>query len=327
MKNKNLLMFTLNNIPFILLIAVFVFFGLNAKNWFTLENFKNIFMAASYIGIATVGMTFVLLTGGIDLSVGANMFLGMTIAGQLIKLYHAPTWLALMASLAVGLAFGLFNAFCVTKVKILPFLVSLSLMISGRGTALLISSSQSLYMPPEFMRSVGSGVLFRFLPVPIFCFASIVFIGHMFLKNTTMGRQIYAVGNDREIARKSGISNAKIIAVAYTLCGLLAAISGVISIGQIGNVNPNFGEGDEFDAISAAVLGGTSLTGGVGTIFPGAVIGTLLVQMIKAGLVYMQVNLYVQPLITAMVILMAVVLDSIRSRVIAKLERRNIRAE
>jgi len=142
-----------------------------------------------------------------------------------------------------------------------------------------------------------------------------------------MGRQIYAVGNDPEIARKSGISNQKITAVAYTLCGFLAAIGGIISVAQIGSVNPNFGEGVEFDAISAAVLGGTSLMGGVGTIFPGVIIGTLLVQMIKAGLVYMQVNLYVQPLITAMVILIAVVLDSMRSRVIAKLERRNIRTE
>jgi len=284
-------------------------------------------MAASYIGITTVGMTFVLLTGGIDLSVGANMFVGMTIASQLISLRNVPIWLALVVALAIGLIFGSLNAFFVTKVKILPFLVSLSLMISGRGTAFLISGSHTLYMPGEFLSSIGSGKLFGFLPVPIFCFVLILFIANSFLKNTTMGRQIYAVGNDPEIARKSGISNHKIVAVAYILCGFLAAIGGITSVAQIGSVNPNFGDGVEFDAISAAVLGGASLMGGVGTIFPGVIIGTLLVQMIKAGLVYMQVNLYAQPLITAMVILTAVILDSIRSRVIAKLERRNIRTE
>src|SRR5699024_4540031 len=115
--------------------------------------------------------------------------------------------------------------------------------------------------------------------------------------------------------------------IAYVLCGFFSALSAIVSVAQVGNVVPAFGEGYEFDAIAASVLGGTSLAGGIGSIFPGVIIGTTLIQMVEAGLVFLQVNLYIQPLISALVILLAVFLDSVRTHYIRKLETRNIRAE
>lgn len=144
---------------------------------------------------------------------------------------------------------------------------------------------------------------------------------------TTVGRQIYAVGNDIEAAKKGGIKHNSIIFWVYIISGLLASLGGIISVSQIGIINAGFGSGDEFDAIAAAVLGGTSLYGGIGSVFPGTVIGTVLIQMVQAGLVYLQVDIYIQPLISAGIIFLAVFLDSIRKTQEVKLQRRNIRVD
>lgn len=315
----------LKNIPFILFVLIFIVFGILSPRFFKYDNFENIATSASYIGIATIGMTFVLLTGGIDLSVGSNMFLSASCAGLLIQNFNFPTWLALLCAVMVGAAFGAFNAFCIVKLKILPFLVTLSTLVAGRGLALKLTQSQAVPLP-DSVSTLGA-VRFLGIPLMVIIYFVIVLIAHMLLKHFPLGRQIYAIGNDAEAARKAGINYDSRIAFVYIFCGILAAIAGIVSVAQMGIVNAGFGEGDEFDAISAAVLGGTSLFGGVGTVFPGAVIGTVLIQMVQAGLVYTQVDMYIQPLIQAAVIFLAVYLDSIRSKEIIKLERRNIRVE
>ncbi|MCX7841997.1 MAG: ABC transporter permease [Clostridia bacterium] len=315
----------LKNTPFILFVCIFIIFGILSPKFFQYENFENIATSASYIGIVTVGMTFVLLTAGIDLSVGSNMFLSASIAGLLIRDLNAPIWLALLCAVLVGTLYGGINAFFIVKLRILPFLVTLSTLVAGRGLGLLITKSQGVTLPESIsnwgaVRVVG-------LPVPIIIYAVIALIAHLFLKFFPMGRQIYAIGNDPEAAKKAGLNTDRSIAFVYIISGLLAAIAGIVSVSQMGIVNAGFGDGDEFDAIAAAVLGGTSLFGGIGTIFPGAVIGTILIQMVQAGLVYTQVDMYIQPLIQAAVIFVAVFLDSIRSREISKIEKRHIRVE
>lgn len=313
------------NIPLILFVSIFVIFGVLSPKFFKYDNFESIAISASYIGIVAIGMTFVLLTGGIDLSVGSNMFLSASIAGILIRDLNCPIWLALIAAVVMGVLFGLINSFFIVKLKILPFLVTLSTMVAGRGLGLLITKSQGVNLP----ESVSNWGAIRIVGIPllVIIYAVIAVIAHLFLKHVPMGRQIYAIGNDAEAAKKAGINSDRGIATVYIISGLLAGIAGIVSVSQMGIVNAGFGEGDEFDAIAAAVLGGTSLFGGVGTVFPGAIIGTILVQMVQAGLVYTQVDLYIQPLISAAVIFLAVFLDSIRSKEIAKLERRHIRVE
>lgn len=324
--SKNIKLILLKNIPFILFAVVFIVFGLFSPNWFTYTNFENIIKQSSYIGILATGMTFVLLTGGVDLSVGANMFLSASVAALMIQ-NGAPIWVGITVCLLIGIAFGCVNAFFIVKLKMLPFIVTLATLTAGRGLTLIITKSVALNLPPQLTTGVGSGRLFGFLPYPILIFIIILIIGSVFLKNVPLGRQIYAIGNDKEASMKAGINVDKVLMFVYIFSGLLAAIAAIVSISQIGNVTPGFGEADEFDAISATILGGTSMAGGAGTVFPGALIGTVLIQMIQAGLIYMQVDLYVQPLISALIILLAVFLDSMRSRYIKKLERRNIRTE
>ena len=144
---------------------------------------------------------------------------------------------------------------------------------------------------------------------------------------TAFGRQLYAVGNDIEAAQKAGIRTARVRGTAFVISGFLAALGGFVSVAQLGIVNAGFGEYREFDAIAAAVLGGSSLFGGIGSVFPGTVLGAVLIQMVTIGLVSAQVDLYLQPLVAAAIIFLAVLLDSVRTRQLARLGRRHIRVE
>jgi ribose/xylose/arabinose/galactoside ABC-type transport system permease subunit len=166
--------------------------------------------------------------------------------------------------------------------------------------------------------------LFGLIPLPIVLFAFVVFLAWLFLGQTQQGRQIYAVGNDIEAAKKAGINTTPLIASTYIISGMCAALGGFVAISQLNRMNPNFGSGDEFDAIAAAVLGGASLFGGIGSVFPGTVLGTVMIQMIQAGLVFTQVDLYIQPLVMAGIIFLAVFIDSFRNTQLKKLERRHI---
>ena len=170
-------------------------------------------------------------------------------------------------------------------------------------------------------------ILFVAVPLPVAVFAVVVMCAFVLLRWTTLGRQIYAVGNDVEAAKKAGINADRVRGTAFVICGFLAALGGFISVAQLGVVDAGFGEYREFDAIAAAVLGGTSLFGGIGSVFPGTVLGALMIQMVTVGLVSAQVDLYLQPLVAAGIIFLAVLLDSIRTRQLAKLGRRRVRVE
>jgi len=322
LKNKILLQ-VLKNTPIILFVTIFILFGILSPKYFTYANFENILGSASYIGIVGVGVTFVLLTGGIDLSVGAIMYLSAVTAGLLIQNYGFPVWLTLIAATCVGTLFGAFNAFCIVKLKILPFLVTFSTMVAGRGLTLFLTKSQVLLLPAS-ITSIGS-VRYFGIPLPIIIFVIIVLVAAVFLKFSPKGPQIYAVGNDIEAAKKAGINTTRIQIMVYVVSGFLAAIGGIVSVAQLGNINAGFASGYEFNAIAAVVLGGTSMYGGIGSVFPGTVIGTVLIQMVQAGLVFLQINIYLQPLFSAAIIFLAVFLDSYRNKKIMKLERRNIR--
>jgi ribose transport system permease protein len=324
-RNK-LLLWILQNVPLILFVAVFVVFGILSPRFFQYKNFENILTQASYIGIVGVGATFVLLTAGVDLSVGSNMYLSAVITGTFVLAGGLPVWLAVIATIVVGALFGLANAIAVTKLRIIPFIVTLGTLAIGRGLGLGITQSADVTFPSSIL-NIGSERLFGIIPLPIVIFAVVVFIAHVVLTQTTFGRQIYAVGNDIEGAKKAGINTALILASVYIICGMCAALGGLISIAQIGVANAGFGQGQEFDAIAVAVLGGTSLFGGRGSVFPGTVLGTILVQMVTSGLIFTHVDIYLQPLVFGAIIFLAVLLDSLRTTQLAKLERRNIRVD
>ena len=308
--------------PFILFLIILVTFGLLSPRFLQPQTFLLILNQASYIGILAIGMTFTLLTAGIDLSVGSIMYLAAVVAGVLLD-QDVPVFLALLGCLATGVAFGAVNAFFITRFNVIPFIVTLSTLIAGRGLGLAITRSQSITLPNSLfqfssMRPLG-------VPISVYVFLGVALVGAFVLRFTPLGRHIYAVGNDADAAEKAGLNVRRTTASVYLISGLCAALAAFISISQLGIVNPSFGEADELDAIAAAVLGGSSLFGGVGTVLPGTVLGTLLIQMVQSGLVFTRVDIFVQPLFQAGVILLAVLIDSLRSGLITRLSRRTIR--
>lgn len=322
---QSTLTIALRNVPIFMFLGTFLIFGLLSPRFLEVQSLENIAKQASYIGIIAVGMTFVLLTGGIDLSVGSNMYVSAVAAGLLMQRFPISPVVALLVCLAVGLIFGLVNAFAVTRLHIIPFVVTLATQFAGRGLGWMLSQSRAVAFP-QSVTGLGAAQLLG-IPGPIVIFAGVVLAAWVVLARTTLGRQIYAVGHEVEAARKAGINTRRVQATAYCLCGILASLGGFVSVAQLGNVNSGFGEMVEFQAIAAAVLGGTSLFGGIGNVFPGTVLGALLIQMVWAGLVATRTDLYLQPLIAAAIIFLAVLLDSIRNTVLAKMGRHNIRIE
>lgn len=312
----------LHSSPFILFALLLLTFGLLSPRFLQPSTLLLILNQASYIGILAVGMTLVLLTAGIDLSVGSIMYLAATVAGLLLQ-QGVPIAVALTACLATGALFGAVNAFFITRFNVIPFVVTLATLIAGRGLGLAITRSEGLTLPNSLftissLRPLG-------VPIAVYIFAGVVLLATLFLQLTPLGRHIYAIGNDPDAAEKAGLDRRRTVVAVYVISGVCAALSAFVSISQLGIVNPSFGEGEELDAIAAAVLGGTSLFGGVGSVFPGTVLGTLLIQMVQSGLVFARVDIFIQPLVQALVILTAVLIDSARNGLLARLRRRTIR--
>ena len=316
----------LRSAPFILFAVLFLLFGLLEPKFISPATFTNIVTQASYIGIMAVGMTFVLLVAGIDLSVGSVMYLSATVGGGWLLADGFPIPVAVAGALLVGLAVGTVNAFLITRVGVIAFLTTLAMLVVVRGLALTITKSEAITFPDEITR-LGSTRILGLIPAPIVIFLSVVVVGHIVLTRTAFGRQVYAVGNDKEAASKAGINVGRLIASVYIVCGVLASLGGIVNVVQLGSVHPSFGEGIEFDVIAACVLGGVSLFGGRGSVFPGAVIGALFVPMINAGLQAIDVEIYLRAPAFAVVIFIAVLMDSLRNRQLAKLSRRYIRVE
>ncbi len=331
---SRILLFTLRNAPLILFVVVLAVFAVLSSGslapgdivrskFLAPENLVNIVVQSSSAGIVAIGMTFVLLTAGIDLSVGSIMFLSAAISGKLI-LAGQPVGLAFGAITVAGLVYGALNAFLITRLRILPFIVTLSTLFMGRGLSLLITQTRAMNLPG--LVHIGSRKIL-WIPFPIWVFGAVLLVAHTVLGSTAFGRHIYAIGNDSEAARKAGINTMRVIFLVYVVSGLCAAIGGLVLLSQLGAVSPTFGFQREFAAIAAAVLGGTSLFGGRGKVFPGTVLGAILIQTVENGLVILKADPYIYPLITSSIIFLAVFIDSIRHTQLQQLKRRRIRAE
>lgn len=295
--------------PLLLFLGLIVFFGVQSDRFLEPRNLVNIVVQASSTGIVAVGMTFVLLTAGVDLSVGAIMFVTAAIAGKMaLSGFSLPVSLIVMVG--VALVFGAFNAFFITRVRVAAFIVTLSTLFIGRGIGLRITETRALNLPESFLE-IGSARLIG-VPLPAWIFGVVLILGHLVLTRTPVGRQIFAVGQDVEMARKAGIRTSRILCMVYLISGLCAAIAAMVTLGQLGTVSPKFGEQKEFAAIAAAVLGGTSLFGGRGNILPGTLLGVLLIQTVENGLVVMNANPYLHPMVVGLVIFVAVLLESLR---------------
>jgi ribose transport system permease protein len=311
--------FLLERSSLLLFAMVFVGFGVLSPKFLEADNLVNILIQSSSIAVTAIGMTFVLLTAGIDLSIGSIMFISAITAGKL-ALGGQPLALALGAAVVIGLVFGAANAVLVAYFKVPAFIATLGTLYLGRGLGLWLTETRAMNLPESILQ-IGSSRLGG-APIPILVFLCILVISHFVLARTPFGRRIYATGNNPEAAKKAGVDTKKILFLVYVVSGLCAAVGGLVSVAQLGAVSPSFGVQREFAATAAAVLGGTSLFGGKGKIWPGTVAGAVLIQTVENGLVIINADPYLYPLVMSAIIFLAVLIDSVRSGWFQKLQRR-----
>ncbi|MCA9191644.1 MAG: ABC transporter permease [Planctomycetales bacterium] len=314
----------LNQSSLILFAFVFLTFGILADSFLTLQNVRNILIQSSSLGIAATGMTLVLLTAGVDLSLGSIMFVAVAVSGKLLFNDYSLA-ISIFAALAVGFLLGMLNGLMIVRFRIVAFIATLAMLFAARGFGLWFTNTRAMNMPDE-VTQLGATHLLG-VPVPILALVGIAGLTQAFLAFTPWGRQLYALGVDPNAARKAGIRVDLILWTVYSVCGGCAAMGGLVALSQTGAVSPSFGSQREFAAIAAAVLGGTSLFGGRGTVFPGTILGAILFQTIENGLVIMNADPYLYPMVVSIIIFLAVLLDTVRNSVVNQLRRRHIRVQ
>lgn len=306
--------------PVLLFLVVVLIFGSMSERFLSLANFRNILIQSAPIAILATGMTFVLLIAEIDLSVGAIMYL--TAAIMAIYMPGLPWGLSLIVVLVIAMLIGALNALIVVRLGVASFIVTLSSLFVLRGVAMFLSNTRTLLFPTgirELNRADLLGVPFAVVMLAIVVVVAIVVLNH-----TRFGRQLFALGGDREVALKAGLPVGRIMFAAFVISGLCAGLGGFVSATQQGAVGPNFGNEIEFQVIAAAVLGGVSLFGGRGTVL-GPIFGAILIRTAIAGLTYINADPYIYPLVTAFIIFLAVVVDGVRTHGMERLNQRTIR--
>ena len=322
MNYRPIALWLLRYAPLILFAVVFAIFGSLSSKFAEPQNLVNILIQSSATAVAATGMTIVLLTAGVDLSVGSVMFLVIAVSGKSI-VSGQSLWVSFALGAAVGVACGTINAILVTRLRIIAFIATLGTLFVVRGCGLWLTNTRAMNMPEE-VTQLGAARLFG-IPLPVIVMLSVAIAVQWALTNTPWGRHIYAIGSDIEAARKAGLRVVTILFSVYVLCGFCAAVSGLIALTQIGAVSPSFGQQKEFAAIAAAVLGGTSLFGGRGGVLPGTILGAVLFQTVENGLVIINADPYLYPLILSSIIFLAVLLDTSRVNFVERLSRRKIR--
>ncbi len=295
---------------FIALIILCIILTFLTDKFFTGKNLISVLRQSSINSILAAGMTFVIISGGIDLSVGAIVALSTAIMGDLVVNTGINPFLGMFIALVLGVASGAIQGLIIAKVKIPPFIVTLGGMTIWRGIALEYVDGSNVYGLPDQLKWLGGGDVFG-LPAPVLV-AMLVYLASWFLlKKTKFGTYTYAIGGNEVAARLSGISIAKVQILIYSFCGLLCGISGILIAGRINATSAVVGTGYELDAIAAVAIGGTSMSGGKGIIW-GTLLGALVMGVIRNGLNLMRVSPYYQQIIIGIVIVGAVSIDAIR---------------
>jgi len=292
-------------------LLVIVFTLLN-RNFLSFPNAINLLQQTASTGIAAAGLVFVLVSGGIDISMGSTIFLSSVIVTTL-----ANRGMGLVGAFAValgcGVAVGVLNGFFVAVLRVVPLIVTLASLYVVRGVALALTGVQSLF----FFNDVGEAVAYRRLggviPVVVIILVATLLVVQVVLSRTLFGRQLFAIGNNAAGAQVMGIRVRRNTFLTYVISGGLAGLAGLVSGAQVGAITPTFAEGQEFIIITSAILGGVSLFGGKGTAFPGAFLGVLIVMCIENGLVMAGANMYLYTIVRGVVIFFAVMLDCLRN--------------
>jgi len=291
-------------------LFIVVYFTVKNPAFLALGNIITIVQMASTLGIVVVGMFFVLITGGIDISVASNMYFSAVVSSTLLNNHGVPIALCFLISMACGTLVGAVNGLFISKYKIVPFITTLATMSIARGLGLFFSN-QKLIVLDQSGFEVSNTRIFG-VPLVVYIFFAAVLAGHIILSLTQFGRQLYACGNNLAGANKIGINGTRTVFIAYAVCGAMAGLAGMVNACNLSSINQNFATGDEFVVISSAVVGGASLFGGKGRVLPGAIIGIVMIQVILNGLTLSQASPFVYQVIRGIIIFIAVMMDSIK---------------
>ncbi len=294
-----------------LIVVLVVLFSLTTERFMSVSNLSNLLLQLAGTAISAIGMTMVIITGGIDVSVGSTLGMASVVAGKLLMGGYSP-FFVLLSALGTGLAIGLFNGTLVAFGNVPPIIVTLGMMSILRSLMYQLLGGRWISGIPPAIRVIGLG---KWLGVPISMWITVVLIAFFtyFLSSRPLGRAIYAVGNNPEAARISGIDLRRTTLFVYAVLGALAGFAGLVYVARTGIVQTNTGSGFELEVIAAVVLGGTSILGGRGTVI-GSLLGAFLVGIIKNGMVLLNVPALSEGLVVGVLIILSVMIDVIRAR-------------
>ncbi len=305
----------------LILLAMFIAFSLLSDGFFTTRNIFNIVRQISFMGLIAIGVTMVIITGGIDLGSGSVLALCAVLATSLAQIpesatlkypgLNLPIIVPVVVALAVGAFTGVINGSLIAKFGIPAFIATLGMMTVARGFALIYSNKPLSQLTPEY-NFIGQGAIMG-VPFPVIILVVVAILAHILLNNTPFGRYIYALGGNEQAARISGINIDRVKIGVYTLAGLLSGLAGLVVSSRVGSGQPGQGVGIELDAIAAAVIGGTSLSGGIGTIW-GTMVGALIIGVLDNGLILLNVDQYWITIVKGTIIVVAVIIDTRKNR-------------
>lgn len=302
-------------LAFASLIVLIIVFSVSSSNFLQFSNIVGILMSTAVIGVLALGSTFVIITGGIDLSVGTVMTLSAVMTGVFITFWGMPVPIGVIGGILTGALCGFLSGVFVSKLKIPPFIATLAMMMVAKGLALVISGAKPIYFTDkhaEGFSKISLGSVFG-VPFAVFIFFGAAIIGSILLSRTIIGRYNFALGSNEEATRLSGVNVNFWKIVIYTITGTFTGLAGVLIASRLNSANPALGQGYELEAIAAVVIGGTSLSGGKGTI-TGTVIGALIMSVLTNGLRILSVPQEWQTVVVGLVILLAVYTDILRRR-------------
>jgi ribose transport system permease protein len=305
--------------PAIMLMAVVAGMSIAHPDFLTISNLMTIGLQAAVRALLAIGELLVIISGGIDLSVGTAMSLSMVTMGLYVINSHGSLEIGMLIAIATGVLVGLVNGTLVAFLGLPPFIITLGMLGIAQGLALTLSSGFSMYGFPKEFDFLGGGQIIG-IPVPIIILAVVALVASFIFRETRLGRYAYAIGGGEEAARRAGIPVRRFKVAIYAFCGGLVGISSIVLSSRINSAHPGIGLGYELDAIAAVVIGGASLMGGRGNV-SGAIIGALTMAAIRFGLNVMAVTPFIQQIVIGVILIIAVYLDRLRILQEAKLDR------
>lgn len=295
---------TLVIVLFVLLLLFYCF----APKFMTIENIKNILVQNAYIIVSSIGMAFVIIGGGIDLSVGYQISLVGVSTTISIQWFHLPVWCSVLIGLMIGTLLGAINGFLSVKLQVHPMVITLATMAIYQGISYIITNSNSIYGLPDSFKFIGQGKILG-IPVSIIITVIVLIGATFFLSKTYPGRYIYALGGNGEAARLSGVNTSAMRVISFAICGFFVAVASILLVSRSGSMNSSVGAGTEFTCITAAVLGGVSMAGGEGKVWK-VCVGAIILGVLSNGMQFVGLGVYPQYVAKGIILMAAISFDT-----------------